>query len=404
MCRIICLKENQWGWHGLNKLLKVLILLSVLFLSFNLLSQVNSKALTTIHLPENSDQFNSPNDNGNYSLDTLGDDLELVLSGDYDATVVGHIYLQNHNLTITGEGRLIIGNIFIGGAYGNVSVNGVNLEIRQLNCVDFNMVGGSLTGAQIWANNSCSINNGIVNVSSNDTYGIGVANTITISGENTMITASCAGDGSALKCGQGIQIDAPLAITTPAGGIIKRDTNDEKWKIYSNETTIATSVVIRKPVPVSNNNIVRVNNTVNKDIEPPQAPPCEHSYEWQVIQEPTESADGIELYKCTKCGAVKERNTLPALGVFNDKVAKLIRKTPLGGTVKVETRNWNSFGPVVREALVERADVTVNVSFLSEGHKGIPLKVTLPAGSASLFDNNGYLGLCNVGSTLGYDQ
>lgn len=154
--------------------------------------------------------------------------------------------------------------------------------------------------------------------------------------------------------------------------------------------------------------LVRINWTdPNSDQAPApgvQAPPHEHSYEWQTITAATATADGEEAYMCTKCGDVKERRGLSAMGVFEVEFANKILKAGPGATVYIDCKPWNSFGRGVRDAMIKRPDVTIKASFLSEGHKGIPLKVTLPAGSASLFDQNGYLGLCNAGTTLGYDQ
>ena len=133
-------------------------------------------------------------------------------------------------------------------------------------------------------------------------------------------------------------------------------------------------------------------------------PPCEHKYEWQTITAATATADGEESYVCTNCGDVKERRGLSAMDVFDQETANKILKAGPGATVNIECKPWNTFGHAVKDAMTKRPDVTVKASFFSEGHKGIPLKVTLPAGSASLFDQNGYLGLCNAGTTLGYDQ
>ena len=109
---------------------------------------------------------------------------------------------------------------------------------------------------------------------------------------------------------------------------------------------------------------------------------------------------------CSGCGDVKETSPLPALSVFDEEIINKIRNVKSGGTVTIETTHWNSLGRGIRDALAARPDVTLKISFLSEGHKGIPLKVTLPAGMdiAGMFDENGYLGLCRAGSTLGYDQ
>ena len=97
-------------------------------------------------------------------------------------------------------------------------------------------------------------------------------------------------------------------------------------------------------------------------------PPCEHSYEWTTITAATATADGVEAL------------------------------------VNIECKPWNSFGHTVKDAMTKRPDVTVKASFLSKGYTGTPLKITIPAGRADLFDSNGYLGLCRAGTELGYDQ
>ena len=133
-------------------------------------------------------------------------------------------------------------------------------------------------------------------------------------------------------------------------------------------------------------------------------PPCDHSYEWQTITAATATADGEEAYMCTKCGDVKERRGLSAMGVFEVEFANKILKAGPGATVYIDCKPWNSFGWAIRDAMKKRPDVTIKASFLSEGYKGTPLKVTIPAARTDLFDNNGYLGLCRAGTALGYDQ
>lgn len=134
-------------------------------------------------------------------------------------------------------------------------------------------------------------------------------------------------------------------------------------------------------------------------------PPHVHSYEWKTTKEPTADADGEEIYVCA-CGDVKYRQGIPAIGVFEEESANKIKNAPMFGTVNIETSNWNTFGRGMRDALTARSDVTLKVSFLSEGHKGTRLNLTIPAGCdiASLYDENGFCGLCNAGTILGYDQ
>ncbi|MBR6149143.1 MAG: InlB B-repeat-containing protein [Lachnospiraceae bacterium] len=130
-----------------------------------------------------------------------------------------------------------------------------------------------------------------------------------------------------------------------------------------------------------------------------------HSYTWKISKEPTATSDGEEIYVC-ECGHIAQINILPGSAAFETDMIAKIKKAPVNGIVTIETRIWNSLSKDVRDALVERPDVTLKISFLSEGYKGIPLKVTIPTGidRYALWDEKGWLGLCRAGSTLGYDQ
>ncbi len=130
-----------------------------------------------------------------------------------------------------------------------------------------------------------------------------------------------------------------------------------------------------------------------------------HSYTWKISKEPTATSDGEEIYVC-ECGHIAQTNVLPGSAAFEADIIAKIKKAPVNGIVTIETRIWNSLSKNVRDALVERPDVTLKISFLSEGYKGIPLKVTIPTGidRYALWDEKGWLGLCRAGSTLGYDK
>ena len=152
--------------------------------------------------------------------------------------------------------------------------------------------------------------------------------------------------------------------------------------------------------PLGNNNPNSNKSTANES-----DPNHTHSYTWKVSKEPTATSDGEEIYVC-ECGHIAQTNVLPGSAAFEADIIAKIKKAPVNGIVTIETRIWNSLSKDVRDALVERPDVTLKISFLSEGHKGIPLKVTIPTGidRYALWDENGWLGLCRAGSTLGYDQ
>ena len=127
-----------------------------------------------------------------------------------------------------------------------------------------------------------------------------------------------------------------------------------------------------------------------------------HKYVWDTI-EATEDADGELRYQCETCGDIKERVPLTAYNVFNKNTTEKIRKAPKDATVKIETSKWISFHKMVMEALAERPDVTLEISFLDEGHKGNRCTVTIPKGTdtMSLVDKNGFTGFLFLGGKFG---
>jgi hypothetical protein len=59
---------------------------------------------------------------------------------------------------------------------------------------------------------------------------------------------------------------------------------------------------------------------------------------------------------------------------------------------------------MVMEALADRPDVTLEVSFLDEGHKGTRKTFTIPAGTAdltSLVDDKGFCGFIYLSGKFG---
>ena len=123
------------------------------------------------------------------------------------------------------------------------------------------------------------------------------------------------------------------------------------------------------------------------------------------MKEATEDESGEEDYICEGCGSVLYRIPLTAAAVFCKNTVEKIKKAPANGTVEISTKRWNSFHYMVRDALLARPDVTLRIHFLSDGYKGTPLTITIPAGYdvASLFDSNGYMGFLFAGSKLGYN-
>jgi hypothetical protein len=89
--------------------------------------------------------------------------------------------------------------------------------------------------------------------------------------------------------------------------------------------------------------------------------------------------------------------------VFNQNATEKIRSAKKDATVKIETSKWISFHKMVMEALAERPDVTLEISFLDEGHKGKRCTVVIPKGTdaISLVDKNGFTGFLYLGEQFG---
>ncbi len=127
-----------------------------------------------------------------------------------------------------------------------------------------------------------------------------------------------------------------------------------------------------------------------------------HVYEWDTIQA-TADQDGEMRYQCRICGDIQTRVPITAYYVFNKETTERIRKAKQGETVKIETARWISFHKMVMQALSERPDVTLEVSFLDEGHKGTRKTFTIPAGTdvMSLVDDKGFAGFIFLTNKFG---
>jgi len=127
-----------------------------------------------------------------------------------------------------------------------------------------------------------------------------------------------------------------------------------------------------------------------------------HHYVWETI-EATENSDGELRYKCDICGDNQTRVPITAYYVFNKNTSEKIRKAGQGATVKIETSRWISFHKMVMEALADRPDVNLEVSFLDGEYKGNRVSFTIPAGTdtLSLLDENGFSGFLYLAGKFG---
>ena len=128
-----------------------------------------------------------------------------------------------------------------------------------------------------------------------------------------------------------------------------------------------------------------------------------HKFSWVAFMNESESADGTLRYMCEGCGKVWYFREIDAYHAYQGATAHKILTAEEGETVKVKTSlfiNWNT---EVMEALAERPDVSLYVSFLDDEYKGNRVSVTIPAGedTMSLLDENGYCGYLYLGGIYG---
>ncbi len=135
----------------------------------------------------------------------------------------------------------------------------------------------------------------------------------------------------------------------------------------------------------------------------PEYPPHEHSYSWVEFSPATDDSDGELRYMCEECGDILERSYVSAYGTFNANTATQIEKAGAGQVVRVGTRKWISFNSMALDAIASRPDVTLEVTFLSEGHKGEEMSFVIPAGTDIAAVRNGaeYCGFLYLQGVMG---
>lgn len=135
----------------------------------------------------------------------------------------------------------------------------------------------------------------------------------------------------------------------------------------------------------------------------PEYPPHEHTYSWVEFSAATDDCDGELRYMCTECGDILERSYVSAYGTFNANTASLIENAGAGQLVRVATRKWISFNSMALDALALRPDVSLEVTFLSEGHKGEEMSFVIPAGTDINAVRNGaeYCGFLYLQGVMG---
>ncbi|WP_026522922.1 hypothetical protein [Butyrivibrio sp. VCB2001] len=128
-----------------------------------------------------------------------------------------------------------------------------------------------------------------------------------------------------------------------------------------------------------------------------------HHFKWIAIMNESESAEGTINYMCPECGKIWYFRPISAYYAFQGDVARRIEMAPENATVKVKTSLFINFNKQVMQALEERPDVSLYVSFLDQEYKGNRVSFVIPAGedTVSLLDENGYAGFLFLGGKYG---
>jgi hypothetical protein len=128
-----------------------------------------------------------------------------------------------------------------------------------------------------------------------------------------------------------------------------------------------------------------------------------HHFKWIAKMNESESAEGTINYMCAECGKIWYFRPIAPYYAFQGDVARRIEIAPEGATVKVKTSHFINFNKQVMEALAERQDVSLYVSFLDQEYKGNRVSFVIPADqdTMSLLDENGYAGFLYLGGIYG---
>ena len=125
------------------------------------------------------------------------------------------------------------------------------------------------------------------------------------------------------------------------------------------------------------------------------------SFEWVITLDPTTGADGLEEYKCTGCGVVKESHPIPAsVAVVKDFYGK-VKEAPEKGSITYDSGKLYTISDYILKKMAERNDVAVTVKFEYQNKK---CQIIFPAGldySAVLNDEESMYGYFGAAAKLG---
>lgn len=170
------------------------------------------------------------------------------------------------------------------------------------------------------------------------------------------------------------------------------------WNVNGAEKSAKGSFHIGKKsgevVPGNTGTTQPANNTESK-------PRHVCSFEWVITLDPTTGADGLEEYKCTGCGVVKESHPIPAsVAVVKDFYGK-VKEAPERGSITYDSGKLYTISDYILKKMAERNDVAVTVKFEYQNKK---YQIIFPAGldySAVLNDEESMYGYFGAAAKLG---
>lgn len=170
------------------------------------------------------------------------------------------------------------------------------------------------------------------------------------------------------------------------------------WNVNGAEKSAKGSFHIGKKsgevVPGNTGTTQPANNTESK-------PRHVCSFEWVITLDPTTGADGLEEYKCTGCGVVKESHPIPAsVAVIKDFYGK-VKEAPEKGSITYDAGKLHTISDYILKKMAERNDVSVTVKFEYQNKK---YQIIFPAGldySAVLNDEETMYGYFGAAAKLG---
>lgn len=127
-----------------------------------------------------------------------------------------------------------------------------------------------------------------------------------------------------------------------------------------------------------------------------------HSYSWVTVQEAGAGQDGIEEYRCS-CGAVAERNVIPAGMAMVKDLVRQIETAPENSTVEIKTEYFTCYTAYIMNALRKRPDVSLKTTFKDYDKDGSIKTFTIPAGKVP-DDNELFYGFTYLGNLYGWDE